>query len=156
MSNHINHAGFSDKTASELRKRNQLVKPGDTIVESDTGRSKTNKDEVEYSRYNDMAYNDAVLFFDTGVDLKAESVPYRKDQALYAKDLNLLFYYDATDSVTVDNGITVLVDSLGRRLKKVGKLVQAQADSAAIDVAGLKADFNSLLAKLRSDGVMNV
>jgi len=31
---------------------------------------------------------------------------------------------------------------------------QAQADSTAVDVAGLVADFNALLAKLRTAGVL--
>lgn len=35
------------------------------------------------------------------------------------------------------------------------KKAAAQADSTATDVAGLKADFNALLAKLRTAGVIS-
>lgn len=47
----------------------------------------------------------------------------------------------------------VLVDLSGNPVQPLVKQA-AQADSTATDVAGLKADFNSLLAKLRSAGVI--
>jgi hypothetical protein len=152
----MQNQGSSQRLSATLKLNNPLLSPGQTIFESDTQRSKTNKDEAEYTRYNDIPYNDTVLFLDTVSQARSETVPYRKDQALYVRDLNGLYYHDSDDSVASDDGITVLVDSSGRRLKKVGKMAAAQADSVAIDVPGLVADFNALLAKLRTAGVMSV
>ena len=149
-----NHAGFSDKEAAYLKTLNPMLAPGQTIVESDTQRSKTNKDEVEYSFYNDIPYNDAVLVFSTTAEVKNEIVSYREDQILFIKDLNGLYSFDSLDSTTADDNLTVLVDSSNRRLKKLGKMAPAQADSVATDVAGLKADFNTLLANLRTAGIL--
>lgn len=151
-----NHAGFSYRESAYLKSLNSLLVPGQTVIESDTQRSKTNKDEVEYAHYNDIPYNDAVLVFNSTADAKNETTPYREDQVLFVKDLNGLYSLDASDSATADDNLTVLVDSSGRRLKKVGKMALAQPDSTAIDVAGLVSDFNALLAKLRTAGVLSV
>ena len=48
----------------------------------------------------------------------------------------------------------ILVLSNGSTYRKVPVQAAAQADSTATDVAGLKADFNALLAKLRAAGVL--
>lgn len=62
-----------------------------------------------------------------------------------------------------DDGLAVIADatagvimalSNGTIWRKVPVQAAAQADSTAPDVATLKADFNSLLAKLRTAGVI--
>lgn len=51
-----------------------------------------------------------------------------------------------------EEAITSLVNAAG---ELDSRKAQAQANSTAIDVAGIVADFNSLLAKLRTAGLMS-
>lgn len=56
-----------------------------------------------------------------------------------------------------DGGNTLVVESGGQILVESGGKIGAcavQADSTAADVAGLVTDFNALLAKLRSAGIV--
>jgi hypothetical protein len=141
-------------TAADLKGRNPMLPPAETIVEVDTQRWKTNPEHGTYTRWNDLPYDDGVLVFEDIASLKAEIVPYHKEQILYIAGSSSMYFHDSADTASVDDGLTVLVDSSGRRLKKVGKVAAAQADSVAIDAAGIVADFNALLAKLRAAGIM--
>ena len=51
---------------------------------------------------------------------------------------------------------TVLAPDATTTTKGIVKQAVAQADSTATDIAGLKADFNALLAKLRTAGILAV
>ena len=51
---------------------------------------------------------------------------------------------------------TVLAPDATTATKGIVKQSVAQADSIATDVAGLKSDFNALLAKLRTAGILAV
>jgi hypothetical protein len=141
-------------TAADLKGRNPMLPPSETITEVDTQRRKTNPEHGTYARWNDLPYDDGVLVFQDIASLKAETVPYHKEQILYVAGSISMYFHDSADTTSVDDGITVLVDSSGRRLKKVGKVAAAQPDSAAADLAGIVADFNALLAKLRTAGIM--
>lgn len=60
-----------------------------------------------------------------------------------------------SQNVNTNQGLktVVLVNSDGTPASTIKKQA-AQADSTATDVTGLKADFNALLAKLRTAGVI--
>jgi len=63
---------------------------------------------------------------------------------------------DATTKALKVAGGTVLAPDATTTTKGIVKQAVAQADSTATDVAGLKADFNALLAKLRTAGSLAV
>ena len=60
---------------------------------------------------------------------------------------------DATNIISVKDGVVALPDAT---TTVAGGVLQAtnQADSVATDVVGLVADFNALLAKLKTAGIM--
>jgi hypothetical protein len=110
----------SYRLSSVLKIRNPMMAPGETIIESDTHRSKTNKDESKYIRFNDAPYNDAVLSFETVDDLKSEHSPYRRDQLLFVKNINRILFHDEGDTISEEDRDLVIVDETGRRLKRTG------------------------------------
>lgn len=70
--------------------------------------------------------------------------------------------YDATtlevndsNELAVKDGVVAMPIATSLTLGGVKQAV-AQADSTATDVAGLKTDFNALLAKLRTAGILAV
>ena len=62
---------------------------------------------------------------------------------------------DSSNKLKVASG-TILAPDATTSVKGIVKQSVAQADSIATDVAGLKADFNALLAKLRTAGILAV
>lgn len=56
--------------------------------------------------------------------------------------------------ITVSETGAITVPSATSSVKGVVKQAVTQADSTATDVAGLKTDFNALLAKLKTAGLM--
>ena len=60
---------------------------------------------------------------------------------------------DATNTISVKDGVVALPTATTSVLGGV-KQATNQADSTATDVAGLKTDFNALLAKLKTAGLM--
>ena len=56
--------------------------------------------------------------------------------------------------ITVSETGAITVPSATASVKGVVKQAVTQADSTATDVAGLKTDFNALLAKLKTAGLM--
>ena len=60
-----------------------------------------------------------------------------------------------TRQLKVASGTTLAPDAT-TTTKGIVKQSVAQADSTATDIAGLKADFNALLAKLRTAGILAV
>ena len=56
--------------------------------------------------------------------------------------------------ITVSETGAITVPSATSSVKGVAKQATNQADSVATDVAGLKTDFNALLAKLKLAGIM--
>ena len=64
-------------------------------------------------------------------------------------DINTFIYY------VVKDGVVAMPIATSSTLGGVKQAV-AQADSTATDVAGLKTDFNALLAKLRTAGILAV
>jgi hypothetical protein len=112
-------------TASDLYKRNPFVTQGVTIIETDTQRSKTNSSNVRRYRWNDLPYNESVLVFDTVDELRNLTVPYMKDQVIFVRSSATQLLYDASDSTSQDNGSSIVVDQLGRRLNGI-------SDSSAI------------------------
>ena len=56
--------------------------------------------------------------------------------------------------ITVSETGAITVPSATSSVKGVVKQAVTQADSIATDVAGLKTDFNALLAKLKTAGLM--
>ena len=60
---------------------------------------------------------------------------------------------DTTNVISVKDGVVALPDASAT---VAGGVLQAtnQADSVATDVEGLVADFNALLAKLKTAGIM--
>jgi hypothetical protein len=106
-------------TAAGLRTNNPVVYPGTTIIESDTQRRKTNKDKSLDANWNDLPYDDNVLVFDSIADLRAETVPYRRDQEFVVRgSQGGKFYYDEADTTTAEDGGLVFVDAAGRRIKR--------------------------------------
>lgn len=59
---------------------------------------------------------------------------------------------DMATFLTQGNAITLTYDDAGNKLTIAVNKIAAQADSTAVDLAGLKADFNGLLAKMRTAG----
>ena len=60
---------------------------------------------------------------------------------------------DATNIISVKDGVVALPDATATVLGGV-KQSANQADSVATDVDGLVTDFNALLAKLKTAGIM--
>ena len=60
---------------------------------------------------------------------------------------------DATNIISVKDGVVALPNATTTVVGGV-KQVANQAGSVATDVAGLVADFNALLAKLKTAGIM--
>ena len=70
-------------------------------------------------------------------------------------DGSTLVVDSTTKALKVASG-TILAPDAITTTKGIVKQLVAQADSTATDVAGLKADFNALLAKLRTAGILAV
>ena len=70
-------------------------------------------------------------------------------------DGSTLVVDSTTKALKVASG-TILAPDATTTTKGIVKQLVAQADSTATDVAGLKADFNALLAKLRTAGILAV
>ncbi len=64
-----------------------------------------------------------------------------------------LNYNENGGDITVIGGV-LKIDGGSIQNSEGNLLIANQADSTAIDVAGLVADFNSLLAKLKAAGLM--
>ena len=70
-------------------------------------------------------------------------------------DGSTLVVDSTTKALKVASGTTLAPDAT-TTTKGIVKQSVAQADSTATDIAGLKADFNALLAKLRTAGILAV